>query len=61
MVKGFSPNQGIDYEETFAPVAKFTSIRILISLAAKYKPTIHQIDVKTAFLNGLLDKDIYMA
>ena len=61
VAKVFSQKHGIDYEKTFAPVAKFTSIRILISLAAKYKLIAHQMDVKTAFLNGLLDEDIYMA
>ena len=60
MAKGFSQKRGIDYDETFAPVAKFTSIRILFSLAAKYSLSVHQMDVKTAFLNGLLDEDIYM-
>ena len=52
MVKGFAQKFGIDYEETFSPVVKLTSIRILLSLAAKYGFTVHQMDVKTAFLNG---------
>ena len=60
VAKGFSQKRGIDYDETFAPVAKFTSIRILFRLAAKYSLSVHQMDVKTAFLNGLLDEDIYM-
>ncbi|GMF26882.1 unnamed protein product [Phytophthora lilii] len=55
-----SEKYGVDYEETFAPVAKFTSIRIFLGLAVKYNLTVHQMDVKTAFLNGLLDEDIYM-
>ena len=61
MVKGFAQKFGIDYEETFSPVAKFTSIRILLSLAGKYVFTVQQMDVKTAFLNGQLHEDIYMA
>ena len=61
VVKGFAQKFGIDYEETFSPVAKFTSIRILLSLAGKYVFTVQQMDVKTAFLNGQLHEDIYMA
>lgn len=60
VAKGCSQKHGIDYEETFAPVAKLTSIRVLLSLAAKYSLTVHQMDVKTVFLNGSLDEDIYM-
>ena len=41
-------------------MAKFTSIRIVLSMAAKYGLTLHQMDVKTAFLNGILDEEIYM-
>ncbi len=52
--------KGIDYTETFAPVAKFTSICTLLSLAAKLNLEIHQMDVKSAFLNGNLDEEIYM-
>lgn len=61
VAKGFAQKLGIDYEETFAPVAKFTSIRILLSLATKYGLAVHQMDLKTAFLNGQLDEDIHMA
>jgi hypothetical protein len=60
VAKGFSQKPGIDYEETFAPVAKFATIRALLSMAAHYDLEIHQMDVRTAFLNGDLEQDIYM-
>ena len=60
VAKGFNQKEGIDYNETFAPVAKFCSIRALLALAAREDMEIHQMDVKTAFLNGDLDEDIYM-
>ena len=61
VAKGFLQKFGIDYEETFALVAKFTSIRIILSLAAKYHLNVHQMDVKTAFQKGEPDEAIYMA
>jgi Reverse transcriptase (RNA-dependent DNA polymerase)/gag-polypeptide of LTR copia-type/Integrase core domain/GAG-pre-integrase domain len=60
VAKGFAQKEGVDYIETFAPVAKFCSIRALLALAAYHDLEIHQMDVKTAFLNGDLDVDIYM-
>jgi transposase InsO family protein len=60
VAKGFSQKPGVDYEETFAPVAKFATIRALLSMAAHYDLEIHQMDVRTAFLNGDLEQDIYM-
>ena len=60
VAKGYSQTQGIDYDETFAPVVKFNSIRILLALAAMLDLKIHQMDVNTAYLNGDLDVDIYM-
>ncbi|KAI3457783.1 hypothetical protein Pfo_014446, partial [Paulownia fortunei] len=51
---------GIDYEETFSPVAMLKSIRILLSIAAHFDYEVWQMDVKTAFLNGNLDENIYM-
>ena len=44
----------------YSPVARLTTIRALLSLAASYGPIVHQMDVKTTFLNGELDEDIYM-
>ncbi|GKB92656.1 retrotransposon protein, putative, ty1-copia subclass [Tanacetum coccineum] len=56
----YIPTYGVDYEETFSPVADIRAIRILISIAAFYDYEIWQMDVKTAFLNGYLDEYIYM-
>ena len=60
VAKGFSQVQGIDYDETFSPVAMFKSIRILLAIAAFYDYEIWQMDVKTSFLNGNLEEDVYM-
>ena len=61
VAKGYTQKEGIDYEETFSPVAMLKSIRILLSIAAALDYEIWQMDVKTAFLNGNLDERIYMA
>ena len=60
VAKGYSQTEGIDFNETFAPVAKFNSIRVLLALAAQQDFEVHQMDVKTAFLNGDLEEEIYM-
>jgi hypothetical protein len=60
VARGFTQTFGIDYNETFAPVAKFVSIRCILALAAIEDMEIHQMDVKTAFLNGDLEEEIYM-
>src|SRR5260370_21368748 len=60
MVKGFSQAYLIDYDETFAPVIKWVSICILLALAAQLNLEVHQMDVKTAFLNRDLEHIIYM-
>jgi hypothetical protein len=57
---GFSQKEGIDYEETFAHVARYTSIRTIIALAAKMKWKLHQMDVKTTFLNGVIEEEVYI-
>ena len=60
VAKGFRQKEGLDYFDTYAPVARMTSIRTLIALASIYKLHIHQMDVKTAFLNGDLNEEVYM-
>jgi hypothetical protein len=60
VAQGFSQKEGIDYEETFAPIARYTSIKTIIALAAKMKWKLHQMDVKTAFLNGVIKEEVYI-
>ncbi|GKA09041.1 retrotransposon protein, putative, ty1-copia subclass [Tanacetum coccineum] len=60
VAKGFTQTYGVDYEETFLPVADIKAIRILIAITAYYDYKIWQMDVKTAFLNGRLNEDVYM-
>ena len=60
MAKGYAQKEGINYEETFAPVARYTSIRSIISLATQMGWKIHQIDVKTTFLNGVIEEEVYI-
>ena len=60
VAKGFKQKEDIDFFDTFSPVTKVTSIRLLIAIAAIHNLMIHQMDVKTAFLNGDLEEEIYM-
>ncbi|KAK8681085.1 hypothetical protein V6N13_053492 [Hibiscus sabdariffa] len=60
VAKGFRQIHGVDYDETFSPVAMFKSIRILLAVAAFHDYEIWQMDVKTTFLNGKLEEDVYM-
>ena len=60
VAKGFEQKHGIDYDETYAPVVKYPSLRALLSYAVSENMLIHQMDVVTAFLNGKLDEEIYM-
>ena len=54
VARGFLQVERVDYDETFAPVAHYTSIRALISIVVEMGWKIHQMDVKTAFLNGII-------
>ncbi|GMP88046.1 hypothetical protein CsSME_00040174 [Camellia sinensis var. sinensis] len=60
VAKGISQEYGIDYEETFAPVVKITTIRTLISVTAVRAWPLYQMDVKNVFLNGYLTEKVYM-
>ena len=60
VAKGYSQVAGVDFNETFAPVAKFSTIRCILALGAIMDLEMYQMDVKTAFLNGDLEEDIYM-
>ncbi|MCW4346512.1 MAG: reverse transcriptase domain-containing protein [Candidatus Thiodiazotropha endolucinida] len=60
VAKGYSQVEGIDYKETFAPTANMTSIRSLMQIAAQHDLILHQMDVKTAYLNAPIDCEIYM-
>jgi len=58
--RGFSQVQGIDYDETFAPIARYSSIRSMLALLAQMGWKIHQMDVKTTSLNGEIEEEVYI-
>ncbi|GKA65763.1 zinc finger, CCHC-type containing protein [Tanacetum coccineum] len=60
VIQGFKQNSEIDYFDTYAPVARISTIRLLIAMASIHSLIIHQMDVKIAFLNGELDEEVYM-
>ena len=60
VIKGYKQKEGLDYFDTYSPVTRISSIRMLIAITAIHNLKIHQMDVKTAFLNGDLDEEIYM-
>ena len=60
VARGFSQQPGMDFQETFAPVARLSSIRILVALAAELGITLYQLDVVMAYINGDLDEELYM-
>jgi hypothetical protein len=61
VAKGFTQREGLDYNEAFFPVSCKDSFRIIMALVAHYDLELHQMDVKTAFLNGDFEKNVYMA
>ena len=60
VAKEYSQTKGVDYNETFLPTANMTSIRVLMQLAAQHDLILHQMDVKTAYLNAPIDCEIYL-
>jgi hypothetical protein len=60
VAKGYSQTYGVDYEETYAPVVRYYSLRMVLALSAHYNLELHHMDVKSAYLNGELEEDIYM-
>ncbi|KAM1098489.1 hypothetical protein ACFX19_015991 [Malus domestica] len=60
VVKGFGQKKGVDFDEIFSPVVNMTSIRVILGMAASMDFELEQLDVKTAFLHGNLEEEIYM-
>ncbi|CAL5345664.1 unnamed protein product [Camellia sinensis] len=60
VAKGYAQQHGIDFEETFSPVARFETVRIIFALAAQLQWPVYQLDVKSAFLNGDLQEEVYV-
>ncbi|GKG59637.1 retrovirus-related pol polyprotein from transposon TNT 1-94, partial [Tanacetum coccineum] len=61
VAQGFRQEEGVDFEESFAPVARIETICIFVGNAANKNVTIYQMDVKTAFLNGELKEEVYVS
>jgi hypothetical protein len=60
VARGFSQIEGKNYDETFAPVARYSSIRFIFSLSTPMRWRIYQMDVKTVFLNGIIEEEVYI-
>lgn len=60
VIKGYKQNEGLDYIDTYSPVTKISSIRMLIAIATIYNLEMHQMDVKTTFMNGNPEEEIYV-
>lgn len=60
VAQAYSQKYGLDYDETFSPLIRFESIRVLLALSARYVLEVHQMDVNTAFLNGELEEEVFM-
>ena len=60
VVKGFAQKEGIDFNEIFSPVVRLTTVRVVLAMYATFDLYLEQLDVKTAFLHGKLEEEIYM-
>jgi len=60
VAKGYTQEEGIDYEDTFLPVVRITSVRFILAIVAHMDLKLYQMDIRTAFLNGELNEEIYM-
>ena len=60
IAQGYNQQEGIDFTETFAPVARLEAIRILLAFASHKNIKLYQIDVKSAFLNGFIEEDVFV-
>jgi hypothetical protein len=60
VARGFSQKEGEDYDKTFSPVSRYTSIRAIMSLSASMGWSLHQMDVKTTFVNGEIEEEVYI-
>lgn len=61
VAKGYVQEKGVDFDEVFAPVTRLETVRLLLALAAKNSWEVHHLDVKTAFLNGVISEEVYVA
>jgi hypothetical protein len=61
VAKGYAQREGVDFDEVFAPVARMETVRVLLALAAHSGWEVHHMDVKSAFLNGKLGEEVYVA
>jgi len=60
VAQGYSQQEGIDYTETFAPIARLEAIRLLLSYAVNHDIILYQMDVKSAFLNGVIEEEVFV-
>ena len=61
VAKGYSQQQGIYFEDTFSPITRFETMRVVLSLATQLQLPVYQFDVKSAFLNGTLEEEVYVS